>query len=116
MNDAEVQEVLFTLKRLRHEFEDLAVGGLRAAGPERIRSLEAMAEEFGRIGAGHIQSRLERLTTAIRTADRNAAEHLMRAQSSVRVFERILTLETAAVAMAAFAAHVDADVTEEDES
>ena len=102
MND-EVAEVLETLERIVHEFEDLAVGGLRALGPERVTSLRAMAAEFSRIGVLHISDRLQQLADAIDEGDRSAAEKLMRAQSSVRMFERMLTLETATVALAKIA-------------
>ncbi|MFK8112938.1 MAG: hypothetical protein AB8B91_12085 [Rubripirellula sp.] len=95
----EVAEVMDTLQRIRFEFEDLAVGGTRAVGLDRVAALQAMAEEFSRIGASHIAQRLDSLATAIESEDRSAAEHLMRAQSSIRVFERTLTLETAASAL-----------------
>jgi hypothetical protein len=40
---------------------------------------------------------------AIRANDRAAARALLRAQASLRVFERVLTLEVAAEALAALA-------------
>jgi hypothetical protein len=90
-----LDEITDTLTRLQAEIEDLAVGGLRAAGPERLGVLEASREDLGRVGALHLAGRLEALTTAIRRDDREAAPALMRAQASLRVFERLLTLENA---------------------
>jgi hypothetical protein len=90
-----LDEITFTLSRLQAEIEDLAVGGLRAAGPDRLGWLEATREDLGCVGALHLASRLEALTTAIRANDRSAADALMRTQASLRIFERLLTLETA---------------------
>ena len=103
----DLAEVLETLERIRHEFEDLAVGGLRALGPERALALGSMAAEFSRIGASHIADRLKQLGDSIQAGDRLAAEHLMRAQSSIRMFERMLTLETAATALEVLDASMD---------
>ena len=93
---AELDEVTHTLRQLQAEFEDLAVGGLRAVGPDRLPVLDALREEFERIGAGHLAARLETLMRGIRAGKREAADALMRAQVSLRLFERILTLEAVA--------------------
>ncbi len=55
-----------------------------------------MQDEFQRIGANHLAQRLGRLTHAIRSGHAGAAAALLQAQSSLRVFERLLTLETVA--------------------
>jgi len=107
-----LDEITYTLGRLQSEIEDLAVGGLRAAGPDRLSVLEATREELSRIGALHLAGRLAALTGSIRNGDREAAAALMRTQASLRVFERLLTLETAG---AALAAQVPEDEGEEEE-
>lgn len=91
-----LDEITYTLGRLQAEIEDLAVGGLRAAGPERVSALEATREDLARVGALHLAGRLQDLTSAIRSDDRAAAAALMRTQASLRVFERLLTLDTTA--------------------
>jgi hypothetical protein len=96
-------EVTYTLSRLQAEIEDLAVGGLRAAGPGRLPALEATREDLARVGALHLAERLSDLTSAIRADDREAAAALMRTQASLRVFERLLTLETTAERLARLA-------------
>jgi DNA-binding GntR family transcriptional regulator len=103
-----LDEVTYTLGRLQSEIEDLAVGGLRAAGPDRLSVLEATREDLTRVGALHLAGRLEALTKAIRAGDREAAAALMRTQASLRVFERLLTLETTGATLAA-QAHDEAD-------
>lgn len=91
----EVEEISQTIDRLQSAFEDLAVRGLRSAGPQDLATLRAVREEFERIGADHLAGRIAAVIQAIETGDRAAATALLRAQGSLRVFERILTLEVA---------------------
>ena len=60
-----------------------------------------MREEFERIGAAHLATRIATLVEAIEKDDRAAASALLRAQTSLRVFERLLTLQVAAGAVQA---------------
>ncbi len=39
---ADIEEVVSTVQRLQHTFEDLVVGGLQFLGPQRLPVLEAM--------------------------------------------------------------------------
>jgi len=89
----EIDEVLQTIELLQGEFEDLAMRGLRATGPQHLAKLDTLAAECQRIGADHLAGRIGSLTEAIRN-DREAAAALLRAQTSLRVFERILTLQS----------------------
>lgn len=96
-----VDEVVQTIERLAGAFEDLSVRGLRAAAPKDVAGLRGMREEFERIGAAHLAGRIAALIEAIDKDDRGAASALMRAQASLRVFERLLTLQAAAGAVSA---------------
>jgi hypothetical protein len=96
---AETDEIVQTIERLQSAFEDLAVRGLRSAGPADLATLTALREEFERIGADHLAGRIGAVIDAIRNDDRAAAAALLRAQASLRVFERVLTLEVAADAL-----------------
>jgi hypothetical protein len=98
-----VGEIVYTLGRLQAELEDLAVGGLRAAGPERLPVLKALRDDLGRAGASAIAARLDVLVEAIQGDRREAGAALMRAQAGVRLFERLLTLDVAAARLAALA-------------
>jgi hypothetical protein len=100
-NPNEVAEVLQTLDRLHAALADLVVRGLRSAGPAQLAPLEALREEFGRIGAEHLAGRLGDLFDAVRNDDRGAAAALLRAQTSSRLFERLLTVEHAQGLLAA---------------
>jgi hypothetical protein len=91
---ADIDEIVQTIDRLQGEFEDLAVRGLRAAGPQDLATLRALREEFERIGADHLAGRIATVLSAMENNDRSAASALLRAQASLRVFERILTLQT----------------------
>jgi hypothetical protein len=58
-----------------------------------------MQEEFERIGAGHLAGRIAALVQAIERDDGSSAAALLRAQTSLRLFERILTLQVAAATL-----------------
>jgi hypothetical protein len=88
-----LEEVVQTVERLQQSFEDLSVRGLRSCGVDQLQVLTALHEELDRIGAAHLAGRLEDLIEKIRSDDRDSARALMRAQASLRVFERLLTLE-----------------------
>ncbi len=105
------EEIAQTIDRLHGAFADLAVRGLRSAGPGDLATLRAVREEFQRIGADHLAGRIGEVVSAIENDDRAAARALLRAQASLRVFERILTLEVAGQALQAML-----DAPEEDES
>src|SRR6185436_7755025 len=96
---ADIDEIVQTIEHLHREFIDLAMRGLRTSGSSHLASLEMLREEFERIGAGHLASRIADVITAIRNDDRGAAAALLRAQASLAVLERILTLEAAAASL-----------------
>ena len=77
------------------------VRGLSAAGPADLQALDAMQKELSRVGAWHLAGKVEALIAATRTQDREAAAHLLRAQTSLHLFERVLSLDTAALMLAA---------------
>jgi hypothetical protein len=92
----ELDEIVQTVDLLQREFEDLAMRGLRLTSPQQVAKLEMLRTECQRIGADHLAGRIGGLLEAIRNNDREAAAELLRAQSSLRVFERILTLQSVA--------------------
>jgi hypothetical protein len=100
---SDLDEIVFTIEQLRRELEDLGARGLRAVGPQRLSKLRVILEELERIGAAHVAGQLATLVKAIENDDSQAAAALLRAQSSLRLFERVLTLETAAVQLQALA-------------
>ena len=88
----DIEAVTYTLRRLQAEMEDLSVGGLRAVGPERAPALLGLSSELERVGAAHVAERLRVLAESMRDGESSAAGALLRAQASLRVFERVLTL------------------------
>jgi hypothetical protein len=103
----DVDEIVFTLEQLRRELEDLGARGLRAVGPQRLSKLGVIREELERIGAAHVAGQLSTLVKAIENDDRGAAAALLRAQASLRLFERVLTLETAAAQLQAIVSDLE---------
>ena len=91
-----INEISDTIERLRTELEALAVRGIRASGPEHIALLKAAGEEFERIGADHMAGRIGDVVGALERDERGAAAALLRAQTSLRLFDRVLTLDVAA--------------------
>lgn len=100
--DADIQEILRTLERVQSTLDDIVVRGLRSAAPEQLKSLDVMQEQFDRVGAAHLSLRLKTLATALRDDDPRAAAALLNAQASVRLYERLLTLENATAALQAW--------------
>ena len=105
----ETAEIVQTIEHVQSAFEDLAVRGLRSAGPEHLTSLSALREEFERIGAGHLAGRIAAVVEALRGGEARGAAALMRAQASLRVFERVLTLQVAAQTLSALLEPADAE-------
>src|SRR5262245_30676810 len=108
-------EICATVETLRGELDDLTVRGLKTAGPEDLRTLDAARDELSKIGAAHLAERAGSLVDAIRADGREAPVLLMRAETSLRVFERVLTLEHVAGVLeaAAEAESQEQDVEEE---
>jgi len=97
----EIAELRDGLDRLHGALEDLAVRGLRSAGPQDLARLAALRDEFAAAGAGHIAERLDAAIAGVRADDRGAAPALLRAMTAARLFDRMLTLEVAAAMLSA---------------
>lgn len=88
----ELQEVLQALLRCRTLLDELVVRGVRAAGPGEHGRLDGLREELSRVGARHLAERLGALLGAMQADDPGAPRELLRAQTSLHVFDRVLTL------------------------
>lgn len=95
----EIDELRDALDRLHAAFDDLIVRGLRSAGPQELARLTALGDEFRRAGAEHLAGRLAELADRVRADDRAAAPALLRAMTSARLFDRMLTLEVASAVL-----------------
>lgn len=96
-----IQEAMQTIDQVKQLFRDLTVGGLLTAEADKINTLNTLTEEFARIEAHHIAEKLQALLRAIENNNKQSAALLMRAQASVQLFERLLTLEYAQQTLAA---------------
>jgi hypothetical protein len=88
----ECDELRVGIERLRTFLETLVVRGLRACGADELGQLRGHAEHLEKAGAGHVAGALSELHALIERDDRGAARSLLRAQASVRLLERLLTL------------------------
>ena len=96
----EIAELRDALDRLHAAMDDLVVRGVRAAGPQEIGRLAALRDEFRTAGAEHLAEKLTTLVEAVQAGDRAAAAALMRAVTTFRLFDRMLTLEVARTSLA----------------
>jgi hypothetical protein len=97
----EIASLRDALDRLQAGFDDLAMRGLRAAGPAELKTLAALRDEFRDAGAQSLAERLAVTHDSIRSGDHEAAALLLRAMTAARLFDRMLTLEVAAGALSA---------------
>jgi hypothetical protein len=98
--DDEIAELRDALDRLYAALDDLAVRGLRAAGPTELGRLTALRVEFRTAGAEHLAGRLASLVDLVRADDPSAAPALLRSMTALRLLDRMLTLEVASAALA----------------
>jgi hypothetical protein len=105
----EIAELRDALDRLQAALDDLVVRGVRAAGPKDFARLAALRDEFRAAGAEHLAGRLTALVDAAKDGDRDAAPALLRSMTSLRLFDRMLTLEVAAAALTPPPAGEEAD-------
>jgi precorrin isomerase len=113
----EIAELRDALGRLHAAMDDLVVRGVRAAGATEIARLTALRDEFRTAGAEHLAEKLSTLVDAVNAGERSAAPALMRAVTTFRLFDRMLTLEAARAALTAPEAGADEveEVEEEEE-
>lgn len=97
----ETEELRDALDRLHAALEDLVVRGLRAAGPRDLARLAALKDEFRAAGAEHLAGRMDTLEAAIRADDRGSSRALLQTMISLRLFDRMFTLEVASRMIAA---------------
>ena|SRR5437868_1922249 len=88
----EIQQIIGHLQGL---LENLITRGLRAAGLADRNALATLGDELTRIGASHLAQRVSALRDALETDHRDGPNRLLKAQASLRLFERVLTLEVA---------------------
>ena len=111
----EVDEIMHTVEHLQRTLEDLIVRGLRSAGTGERNALRTLGEEFTRIGAEHLAGRVNLLLDSLERGDRPAAVALLKTQASLRLFERILTLDVAAGQLSLWQATDDSEGEGDDE-
>ena len=121
---AEYEELRVSVERVRTLLENLVVRGLRACGADELAQLKSQVDYLDSTGAAHVSAVLAELHAQIERDDRAAARTLLKAQTAVRMLERLLTLRIvnsryefalAATESAARESVDDEDVADEDE-
>jgi hypothetical protein len=101
----ELEEVGRTADAIRANLEAAFVRGLATSTPHDRRALVVHTEEWERVGAQHVASKLRAALRAADAASKSAASDFLVAYTSLHGFERVLSLE---VARNAWAAHLSA--------
>jgi hypothetical protein len=96
---SEALEIQQIVEHLQGVLENLITRGLRAAGASERNALATLGTEFTRVGAGHLAEHVAALNQALETDARDGPERLLRAQVSLRLFARILTLDVASASL-----------------
>ena len=112
----EIAELRDALDRLHAAMDDLVVRGVRSAGPQEVARLVALRDEFRTAGAEHLAEKLTTLVDAVNAGERSAAPALMRAVTTFRLFDRMLTLEAARGAQSAVEQGEVEEAVEEEET
>jgi len=99
---SEVLEIQQLVEHLQGVLENLITRGLRSAGQAERNALATLGDEFARSGAPHLAQRVLDLRDALESNHPDAPKRLLGAQASLRLFERILTLEVARAALSSF--------------
>ncbi|HSN24849.1 MAG TPA: hypothetical protein VLT45_01150, partial [Kofleriaceae bacterium] len=93
---SEVIEALFAVQQT---LDELVVRGVEATGPDDLARLSTLAEGFAHAGATFVADALATLVRHVRGADKGAARALLRAQTVLRVFERVLSIDAGIAAL-----------------
>ncbi|CAN5871726.1 hypothetical protein BH11MYX3_BH11MYX3_48780 [soil metagenome] len=93
---AEVTEALFALQQT---LDELVVRGLKATGPDDLARLTSIGDEFGRAGAAYVAEHVQTLVRHVRGDEKGSARALLRTQTVLRVFERVLSIDAAILAL-----------------
>jgi hypothetical protein len=84
-------EIVGIIERLQRDIADLAIRGLRVVGPQHLASLETVHDELSRINASYLAEQIGGLIAAIRADDPTASRRLMQMQTTLKLFERMVT-------------------------
>lgn len=93
---SEVIEALFAVQQT---LDELVVRGVEATGPDDLARLTALSEGFAHAGATFVSDQLATLVRHVRGAEKGAARALLRAQTVLRVFERVLSIDAGLAAL-----------------
>lgn len=98
----ELEEVGRTADVIRADLETTFVRGLATSAPADRKGLAVRVEEWERVGAHHVATRLREALRAADADAKDAPSRFLSAYTSLHAFERVLSLE---VAKNAWAAH-----------
>ena len=102
MNSTAEDDLDFTLEQLKTELEAIGVRGVRSIGSEPLHWLQHTQQSLAAMGAEFLASKIERFIDSLEpTNERKPAEHFLDLLTTIRVFQRTLTIESVQAAMQA---------------
>lgn len=113
---SELEEVGRTADAIRADIEAAFVRGLATSTPADRKGLVVRTEEWERVGAHHVATRLRAAIDAANADAKDASNKFLSAYTSLHAFERVLSLEVAKNAWASHRAFLAADGEAEDEA
>ena len=89
------QRLLDLLLRLQRETELLCVRGVRALSTEQHNWFDNASDQLGEMGAEFLSQKITAFLQAVDADDRLASGRLLDLLTTIRIFERVLTLRNA---------------------
>jgi hypothetical protein len=94
--------------QLQKEIEALCIRGIRAITSEQLNWLRNSRDRLRELGAEFLAEKISRLLSSIDSDEKNAPSRLLDLLTTVRVFERTLTLKITADKLSTFLAEAKA--------
>ena len=87
------------LEQLKTEMEAIGARGVRSLASDQLHWLQHTQKSLASMGAGFLACKLQRFIDSLETADGGAAERFLDLLTTIRVFQRTLTIESVHTAM-----------------
>ena len=91
--------IISIIQQLKTETETLGIRGISVPSEEQLRWFRHTRDRTAETGAGFLASKLTQLIDSLERGDKDAAGRLLDLLTSIRVFDRVLTLQTAETAL-----------------
>ena len=88
------EALISTISQLQAEVETLGLRGLRAASAEQLQWLRHTRDSLSEMGAEFLAAKMTQLLASMEQTQSDAAARLLDLLTTIRVFDRVLTMQT----------------------